>query len=277
MLKYPAERPEVALIFRSKQGTGKSMFFDWVGHKILGSSLYLTTAKLEQIVGRFSALREQILITVEETSGEDTFGNSNLLKDLITSQTLRVEKKNFDIYEIKNNSHFVFLTNNTFPVKIEGSDRRFVVFECSEENIGNHTYFEQLADAMKDDELTKKFFEELINIDLQDFVPRKNRPITEAYKDIQAVAKPKQEQFIEYEVQEIAKDGLKTATYTASQIYDEYKKWCEKNGFNNTQSCNAFALTIKNYKQVSRIRSNGTKYVLTAQKNIKENFFSDMK
>ena len=63
-------------------------------------------------------------------NGKDSFTGSEVLKNLIVSPKISFEEKNVMTCMVNNCNRFVFFSNNDTPVKIELSDRRFVVFEA---------------------------------------------------------------------------------------------------------------------------------------------------
>lgn len=54
--------------------------------------------------------------------------NFEALKSIITDDTVRIKEKNQPRRTAENVAHFIFCTNNSFPVKIEIGDRRY---KCS--------------------------------------------------------------------------------------------------------------------------------------------------
>jgi len=73
-IQKPYLLTNTALIFKSNEGAGKDLFFNWFGNKILGSEYYYNTEKPELLFNKFTtSLENKILIIVNETSGNDTF------------------------------------------------------------------------------------------------------------------------------------------------------------------------------------------------------------
>jgi hypothetical protein len=76
------------------------------------------------------------------------------------------------------------------PIKITDNSRRFVLFECSNEKIGNTAYFKAFATYMQDPINQKAIMAHLRSIDLSGF-NWNDRPITETYlANKQACADP---------------------------------------------------------------------------------------
>ena len=70
MVQKPGELPKVAIVIKGEQGTGKSLFWNLFGEKVLGSEYVLETAEIDKVIGRFNLISEKFLIIMNETSGE---------------------------------------------------------------------------------------------------------------------------------------------------------------------------------------------------------------
>ena len=68
-------------------------------------------------------------------------------------------------------------------LKIEPTDRRFVVFKASNEKMGDFNYFSELGDWINDERNIKGFFEFLMKRDISGVRFQKDRPITDEYMD----------------------------------------------------------------------------------------------
>ena len=72
----------------------------------------------------------------------------NHLKHAITSKDYQVNPKNGQQYVINTYCNYCFTTNNTNPIPIESSDRRFVAFYCSSIKKDDSEYFDRLWAAI---------------------------------------------------------------------------------------------------------------------------------
>lgn len=191
MVQKPGELIGIALVFKSNEGAGKNLFFNFYGDKILGSKYFSYTADPTQLFGRFAQGRKnKILINLDETSGADTFKYSELIKSFITAPVLQYEQKGIDPVNISNYARWIFTSNNETPIKISLNDRRFVVFGCDNSICKDKEYFDKLVEAFNDENVSGKFYDYLMNIDIDGYDFINNRPITEEYKDIQSVNIP---------------------------------------------------------------------------------------
>ena len=123
-VQNPKHLTNTALIFKSDEGAGKDLFFNWFGNKIIGSDYYYNTEKPALLFGKFtSSLENKILIVVNETSEKDTYSINENIKSAITAETNIIERKGIDEYKNTNHIGYIFLTNNDSPFKISIKDK----------------------------------------------------------------------------------------------------------------------------------------------------------
>jgi len=187
LIKEPGHLLGIAIVFVSKEGAGKNVFWNAIG-EMIGSQYFFETADPEkEIFSRFSNGRKnKLLINIDETKSKDTFSNADLLKNMITSEVFNYEQKGVDPIVLKNFARFVFTTNNLISVKITNETRRYVVFESSNELVGNQKYFTDLVQYFKDPCNQKAIIEYLRNVDYSNINWIKDRPITETYSAIRS-------------------------------------------------------------------------------------------
>jgi hypothetical protein len=216
--------PRTSIVFKSEQGCGKNIFFENFAEKILGEQYLLATANLDHIIGRFPMISKKLLILMDETNGKESFLGSDKIKSFITAKNIPYEQKGIDPIMIRNCSRMIFFTNNDYPVKIEQSDRRFVVVECSPEIKNNTTYFKNLLVAFLDKKATTAFGLFLKQMDLSLFDTTNDRPITKLYKEVQTATTPSE---IRYFVEKTFEPEYFKDSMSGSDMYAGYTYWCE--------------------------------------------------
>jgi len=109
LIKKPYLKSRIAIIFKSIEGTGKDLLFNWIGNNIIGSEYYLNTEKTNLIFGRFtSSIENKILIIINETSGKDTGQIMENIKNAITEEKNIIEHKGMKPYEVNNYIQYFF-------------------------------------------------------------------------------------------------------------------------------------------------------------------------
>jgi phage/plasmid-associated DNA primase len=150
-------------------------------------------------------------------------------------------------------------------VKIEQSDRRFVVTECSNRHIQDKVFFGKVNDEWNDPLAVRGFYDFLMKQDISDFEPSRDRVITDTYKDIKSVSVPTIARWLEHKYYTY-NNQLESSNPTwasllkhcqATELFKSYKKWMEKSGY-KTEGVNTtrFGRDIKKYKGVELKRTN---------------------
>jgi len=272
-VQSPAEIPRVALVFTSEEGVGKNIFFELFAEKIYGRNRLLQTADMEQVVGRWSLISQRFMVIMDETQSKDSFSNSEKVKNIITSRYVQLERKGIDAIPIKNTGRYIFFSNNETPVKIGLTDRRFVVYECSNERQFDNKYFTELVNAFSDSNRVRKMYDYLMNLDLSEFNPTTDRPITDAYKDIQSVNIPTmaryltdlyhQYQTIKEEMNEAQTDSeIESKTNElisyegmfGNSLYHTYLQYCRENNIKFNMTSHQFGRNVSKYGGISKTR-----------------------
>ena len=268
-VQKPGELPRVALVFQSEQGTGKNIFFENFVRKMLGAEYLLQTAEMDKVIGRFSMINNKLFVIMDETSGKDSFTNSDKIKNIITAEQIAWERKGIDGININNCGRYLFFSNNDTPVKIESSDRRYVVYKCSTERQNDRDYFKAMNNLFKNDNAIKIFYNYLMSIDIEEWDSINDRPITQAYKDIQSVNIPSMAKWLEeryYNYNHYRSMGINDAEdyshVKSSELFNDYKDWLSENGFKSMEyNSTKFGREINKYNVFKKRKNTGIYYV----------------
>ena len=255
-IKHPYKNTNTALIFKSKPGAGKNVFFDWLGDVIIGSKYYSDTEKPELLFGRFTSLLENnILVVVNETSGKDTFNLNENIKAAITAKENIIEHKGLKPYKNNNNVGYIFLTNNDNPIKVPHDDRRFCGIECNNNICNNNIYFKNLIDEINEGKYNKLFYEYLLNVDCENYDFTNNRPITSFYEDMKELNTPLIVKF----VKNIYLCGKNN--YKGSELFTLFNDYIKSNNYKCEYTSTKFGIDINKYKGINKKRmSNFVEY-----------------
>jgi hypothetical protein len=225
LVQQPGRLIGIALVFVSDEGAGKNIFWD-AFFNMLGVDYYFETANPEhELFGKHANGRKfKLLIDIDEAKMKDTFGNSDRLKNMITSEHFNYEQKGVDPVTLRNFARIILTTNNELCVKITDNNRRYVVFETSNEKIGNLAYFSQFATYMADPSNQKAIIDYLRSIDITNYNFQVHRPISDLYRAIQSTCSDLVLQFMEYlwKVQNIDE-----YVYTATDLLRRFHTFLE--------------------------------------------------
>ena len=273
-VQKPGELPRVALVFQSDQGTGKNIFFENFVRKLLGGEYLLQTAEMDKVIGRFSMINNKLFVIMDETSGKDSFSNSDKIKNIITAEQVAWERKGIDGININNCGRYLFFSNNETPVKIESSDRRYVVYKCSNDRQNDSVYFKEMSKMFNDDAVIKNLYNYLMNeVDISNWDSINDRPITEAYQDIQsantpAMAKWLEERYFEMnhliEMESDEEVLQEHKVIPSKTLYTLYVAWLSENGFRKMEyNTTKFGRELGKYGGITKKRNkSGMVYVI---------------
>jgi hypothetical protein len=257
IIQKPYEQPKISLIFQTKPGVGKDKFFNWFGHKIIGSKYYLNTDNIESIFGRFtSSLENKILVIMTEIESTDTFKANKKMKNFIDGDQLRIERKGETEYFTDNYGCLIGFANLDNPVKLEKDERRFVILTSSTKWITADSdikfkHFERLINILNSGKYNYTFYNylkerDLTNINLLD------RPITEIYKENakyqSSVVGDFFANFIYSDYAKDVKNNYKeNIVYGATALFDFFQTWNTKYGYSkNEYSIKRFSRELDN-------------------------------
>jgi hypothetical protein len=172
LFQKPAFKPGTALALRGKQGTGKSKVGEVMG-RLLGDYLFKASSP-HQVTGNFNShLKNCLLLQAEEAFWAGDKAAEGVLKDLITSDDLRVEFKGRDIIRMRNCIRLLVTSNAEWVVPAAFDDRRFTVLDVGEGRIRDHQFFAALDEQMQEGGYAA-LLHLLLNHDYREILIRKN-------------------------------------------------------------------------------------------------------
>ncbi|KAH7831198.1 putative Poxvirus D5 protein [Monocercomonoides exilis] len=129
IIQNPGEKTKTSLVLKGLQGIGKNVWTNELAELLAGYSCP-NVIEIAELTGQFNSIVEvKMLIVLNELKnvGDDRTANFDALKKIITDSTIRINEKNQPRRTAENVANFIFVTNYTYPVKIEIGDRRYVV------------------------------------------------------------------------------------------------------------------------------------------------------
>jgi hypothetical protein len=124
-VQYPNKRAEVALVFKGKKGSGKSLF-GGVLTSFFGREHGKTQSDPKRLTGQFNAfLRDTILLFLDEMRWNSRRDDEGILQNMITGPTIFIEDKNISQYEWPNLLHIVICSNAHRVIPATEGERRY--------------------------------------------------------------------------------------------------------------------------------------------------------
>lgn len=225
MVKKPHIKTGVCMVFiSSSEGAGKNIFWDNFGTKIIGKNYYTQLNDIDTLMGPFnSILSNKILTVLDEVKTKFGGKSSDRFKSMITTRDFILHQKGMDHVHMEDYNNYIVLSNNDIPVMVGANDRRFFITNVSNKYVGKDKYFDDLAKAWESYEIVEHFYHYLCNIDLKDFKPQKEIPVTDRKIEIkqETIGTP-----IKFLI-EVAKNKFKEITKKNSdELYDIYQEYC---------------------------------------------------
>ena len=228
IVQKPGIPTGVCPVFIGAQGSGKSEFLRTLMQGIIGKSGCKVTGSFDGIWGKFNMRAGKTLVICDEMEGLQAHQNANLMKESITETEVRCEQKCRDAFFLPAACNFMICSNSEGNVvKIEPTDRRFVVFEKFEKK--SSVYYDILFSTLADKDVIRSFFDELKAISLEGFHPSRDRYLSAAYHDLKEMNVSKEERFFEdWKRSKLLPDA---GYHTSEDVYSEYRKWCKASEF----------------------------------------------
>ena len=166
--QHPEKPAGTAVVLVGEKGTGKGV----LGHFIMKTwgvhAIHLSQSS--QLVGKFNRqLEDACFVFADEAFFAGDKVAEGVLKSLITEPFLMIEPKGFDAFQQKNYMKVFMATNNEKAVPASRDERRFCVFNVSNEKRGDHAYFSALKEAMDDPAVQAAFLHEMLTRDITGF------------------------------------------------------------------------------------------------------------
>jgi len=280
LIKKPGLNPQVSMLFKSIEGIGKNMFFDNFMTECLGLDYYKPDAILDDLIGTFVDNSQTFMTILNELNGSDGFksGNEDKLKKVITAPyQIRHDKGLKKIENIRNCMRIIIFTNNKIPLKISKTDRRFGIFECSD-NIPPSEYFCNLNKCMKDKSKLLKFIDELKKRDVPDIFTSKDIPCTEYKEELSSVSIPLIAKFLQFYLECSVDEDIQI---TSTDFYKNFKRHITKYERDMDFTMTKFGRDIKEYNGIEKKRSrNGMYYIIRVKEVInylkEKNYFDEV-
>jgi hypothetical protein len=181
-VQYPAERAQVALVFKGGRGTGKGTLGNAMCHLFGQHATHISS--VDHLAGRFNAhLRDAVFLFADEAYWPGDKGGEGTLKRLITEPTLFIEAKGRDGVTVPNMLHVLMASNEGWMVPAGEHERRYAVFQVSENKRQNEDWFTPLYQQLEAGGYAA-MLHDLLHHDLREWHPR-HIPMTEALREQQ--------------------------------------------------------------------------------------------
>lgn len=193
LFQNPDKLPEVAIVFKGKQGAGKGFIFEQLCH-IFGVHA-LNISSQDHLSGKFNAhLRNICFLFADEAVNPGNVEAEGKIKELITQKTIATEPKFFDVALSVNRIHLGMSTNNDWVIPATEDTRRFFINE-----VDNRYAMGQASQEVKDAYFNPLWHQannggreamlyDLYHMQLGSWHPRQDPPRTEEFRNQQLLS-----------------------------------------------------------------------------------------
>jgi putative DNA primase/helicase len=176
IIQRPEEKPSVAVVLKSVEGTGKGTLFKPL--KAILGAMAIQVNGAEQITGKFNALvANKLLVFGDEVDLTDKRA-ANRLKGLISETSVTVEFKGIDAQQVPNYARFIFAGNCEHIILAGVRERRYLLLEPTSDKAQDKAYFDALHE-WADNGGAAALLWYLQQLDISGFDPRR-APVTKA-------------------------------------------------------------------------------------------------
>lgn len=227
-LQHPGAKMKTALVFHGPQGVGKNLFFEAI-MAIYGE--YGRMVDQHALEDKFNdwASRKLFLLADEVVARTELFHTKNKLKAFITGDWIRINPKNVAAHEERNHVNIVFLSNETQPLILERDDRRYTVI-WTPGKLPRQVY-QDVSDEI-DAGGVAALHHYLVHLDLGDFKPWTEPPMTKAKAELIDLGMDSTERFWR-----AWRDGhierVPFVPCKSEQLFALYRAYCAQQGIKN--------------------------------------------
>jgi hypothetical protein len=147
IVQQPDKKMGTALVFRGKEGTGKTKVGEVIG-SLLGNH-YVPVSDPRYITGRFNShLASCLLLHCDEAFWAGDHAAEGKLKDLITGHDHLIEYKGREPIRVRNYLRLLIIGNPDWLVPAGFEERRFAVLDIGEDHIQDSVYFAAIDEEL---------------------------------------------------------------------------------------------------------------------------------
>jgi hypothetical protein len=271
IIQFPANKIGTGILFKSEQGAGKGILFDMIIKHIIGRDYSTNVNDMNQLLGQFNSIVEGKLLTVcdEIQNYGGAYKSNDKLKSLITNESLIIERKGFDSQSVEDFNNYVFLTNNEWAVKVETSDRRYIIIESSSNRIGDREYFNNLL-RLTNDEVGTHFYNWLMRFNIT--IDLRLIPNTNARTQLKLNSVPEPIHWLIHVLRgDIGNVVCGAVLYSGSILYKSFTDWAVNGGYKHNYTERMFLQSINKVIK-SEVERQGEKtvrgYIINQEKSL---------
>jgi hypothetical protein len=259
-LQKPAYRCKVLICLFGEEGDGKNRLFDIF--KNIFDDKFIEIESAELLYEKHSIIeRDRLIVCVNEATSVG-FSNSEKLKSRITTDTLLINEKGINPYNIDNYCDYLYTTNNPNALDVRDGSRRYLAIQVSSHYNRNVEFFNKFSNEIVDNKDSLKIiYEYLMSFDVSSIITSGNFqshiPNTEFQTQLKTDNKDKIEWFLRDLVKDWTEKDERLKAYKNDEFFTKWREWLSvkniKNDYNAISFGTRLGLLIKKKKWQSYI------------------------
>ena len=146
-VQFPDQRGEIGVVLIGPKGVGKTVAIDEFGS--LFGTHYWTVTNPEHFTGRFNShLQNCSILLADECLRPENKIHEQIAKTLLTGQTIMIEPKGVNAYQVKNFLHVFICTNSKWAIPATQDERRWFILNVSDQRRKDFLYFKKICGEM---------------------------------------------------------------------------------------------------------------------------------
>ena len=259
IVQQPGTKLGTALVLRGGQGTGKTIVGQIFGRLVREHHVIVSRAK--HITGAFNQhLAQCLFLQAEEAFWAGSKDAEGTLKDLVTGHTQLIEPKGVDAIPVRNVLRLLVTTNNDWAVPAGMQERRFAVYDVSDERQQDDAYFKAIIDQM-DDGGYEALLHYLLSFDIST-VNLRQPPKTDALMDqVLASLPPEQSWWLEVLQRGwISRaDNVWCRQFSFNRVHASYVEHAHELGISRPLTKERLGRALRKFTEVEECRKSGIK------------------
>ena len=246
---------KIALVIISLPGCGKNTLIEFLNYVLKQKNIYNTVGIGSITQKHNKAIQNKRLIVINEMSStKDEFkSNFDKIKSYITDESISIEPKGIDPYEIDNISNFIMFTNHRDSIIVEENDRRYAIFDMSDCHRNDTQYFDNVRKKCLNQDVADAFYTYLLEIPECELSNLFVIPDTQLRQEMINLSKPTPLKILDAVISgEDPFDG--ETEVNATLFYSKYQEWCHENGERNVYTSTRFGNVLRG--KITKRRSN---------------------
>jgi hypothetical protein len=239
-LQHPGAKMESAIVMHGEEGLGKNFFWKVVSFIYRDYATVITQNELESQFNTWSS-RKLFMVANEVVSRSELREHKGRLKNYITETELQINEKLLPLRTERNHMNFVFLSNETQPLALDRTDRRYLVI-WTPPVAQPKEFYDAVGDEL-DGGGAAGLYAHLLAMDLEDFNEHTKPILTEAKRNLIEISKAAPELFYDQWAGGLL--PVRFISALAADLYRSFTKWCSINGEKHPPSETKFGSAMR--------------------------------